>query len=813
MKKSVFIATSAVVLALFLTACSADTETACKKPKSLSGIYPSLASFNNEDECGTGAVVPWAGSLWFITYAPHEPSGSSDKLYQVTKDFQKIVRAESVGGTPANRMIHRESNQLLIGPYVIDDAASVRVITPQKMPGRLTGNARHLTDPKGKVYYATMEEALYEVDVKTLEVNTLIRDGNFQGKKHVPGWADTRQSELPGYHGKGLCSGFGKVFYSNNGENSPAARKDPFIPSGALAEWETGDKDWKTIYRTQFTEISTKDGIYGNEHPDTNPVWAMGWDARSVILAVNVDNKWSRYRLPKASHCYDGAHGWNTEWPRIREIGEGDEYLATMHGTFWKFPATFSPDNAKGIRPRSTYLKVIGDFCKWQDKVVFGCDDSARSEFLNVRKAKGKLLPPGRSQSNLWFVDEDDIDDFGPVSGHGSVWLNDQVRTGDSSEAYLFAGYDMQWLWILADTKEPEAKFTIELDKNGNGKWSPWKTVSVPRGGAGFDLSNAPEAEWIRLVAVSECAKVSAVFHQREEDDRDCEADDIFDGLAKSDPVAKGLMHVSRGAADVLSIAIDDKFCYELNEKFILAPSTRKYAAVKVQQDAPVPQNVVQEDASSLVYVDNGGRRWRIPRGKKDAAATFGRVCREVCTERDLFNAGGIFYELPALNAGGFERIRPVATHNKAIYDYASWRGLTVLCGVDSTTKDNEHIIRSDDGECAVWAGAADDLWHLGKVRGFGGPWCDAYVQAGVKSDSYLMNGFDRKSFALTTSVDAEVTIEVDIDGSGIWASAGKFSTKAGRTLKHTFPRAFSAYWVRASVDKTCTATLQFEYR
>ena len=41
------------------------------------------------------------------------------------------------------------------------------------MPGRLTGNARHLTDPAGKVYFATMEEGLYEVDVKTLEVTGL----------------------------------------------------------------------------------------------------------------------------------------------------------------------------------------------------------------------------------------------------------------------------------------------------------------------------------------------------------------------------------------------------------------------------------------------------------------------------------------------------------------------------------------------------------------------------------------------------------------------------------------------------------------
>ena len=41
-----------------------------------SGIYPHLAMFNDAGECGTGAVVPWAGRLWDITYSPHQPNGS-----------------------------------------------------------------------------------------------------------------------------------------------------------------------------------------------------------------------------------------------------------------------------------------------------------------------------------------------------------------------------------------------------------------------------------------------------------------------------------------------------------------------------------------------------------------------------------------------------------------------------------------------------------------------------------------------------------------------------------------------------------------
>ena len=66
-----------------------------------SGVYPHLAYFNNEGECGTGAVVPWAERLWVITYGPHLPNGSSDKLYEIDASLNITVRPESIGGTPA----------------------------------------------------------------------------------------------------------------------------------------------------------------------------------------------------------------------------------------------------------------------------------------------------------------------------------------------------------------------------------------------------------------------------------------------------------------------------------------------------------------------------------------------------------------------------------------------------------------------------------------------------------------------------------------------------------------------------------------
>src|SRR5579859_6017783 len=78
----------------------------------ISGRYPHLAMFNHQGECGTGAVAPWADRLWVITYGPHLPNGSDDKLYEIDASLNRITRPESVGGTPANRMIHRESHQL-----------------------------------------------------------------------------------------------------------------------------------------------------------------------------------------------------------------------------------------------------------------------------------------------------------------------------------------------------------------------------------------------------------------------------------------------------------------------------------------------------------------------------------------------------------------------------------------------------------------------------------------------------------------------------------------------------------------------------
>ncbi|MCE7059503.1 hypothetical protein [Dyadobacter sp. CY343] len=820
---------SLLTLLGWLVLCGQFAKAQTPNKSSFSGIYPHLAMYNKEGECGTGAVVPWAGKLWVITYGPHLPFGSSDKLYEVSADLKQTVFPGSIGGTPANRMIHSESKQLFIGPYAIDDKSKVRVIPYKAMPGRHTGNARHLTDPTKKILYGTMEEGFYEVDVATLKPTMLYEDGNIDRAKAADKSTYQFKGLLPGTHGKGFYSGQGVAVYSNNGEPGKRAEIDFDIESGVLAEWD--GKDWKVVRRNQFVEVTGPGGIYGNKNPETDPIWATGWDHKSVLLGVRDNNKWTFYRLPKASHSYDGAHGWNTEWPRIRDVGTAakSDYLMTMHGMFWQFPGKFTSKNSAGIRPRSSYLKVIGDYTRWNDQLVFGCDDSAQREFLNKRKAKGVIEGPGQSNSNLWFTSLNLPDQLGPNTAEGSVWLKESVNAGDVSDPMLFAGWPHRSVWIQ-NNGDTEVSFALEADRQGNGSWSALKSVSIkPKSSQRIDFTNAEKGEWVRIKS-GKATNVSAHFYYSTDDKRTTSPDAIFNGLtqATTGKSTAGLIYGLGDDRRALALAARDYEggkarevgYYELDADMKLVRKEDQKTLDFVKTKFAIPQKVVTVDASSVLVVDDKGRRWRLPLGNEaftgltDQAAL--RICREVATERDLFNCHGTFYELPAENADGYAKIRPVSSHNFRINDYASYRGLLVMTGLDADkAAANKHIIVSNDKKAAVWAGAIDDLWKLGKPTGHGGPWKNAKVNANEASDPYLIGFYDKKKMTLSHNATSAVTFTLEADpvGNGPWMEYKTFTVEPGKSLDFEFPAAFAARWIRFKTDKSCEATTELVYR
>lgn len=816
-----------LLAAFSMFGCAAHDE-ASKTPDSISGGYPSLAYYNNEGECGTGAVVPWADRLWVVTYGPHLPYGSSDKLYEVTPDYRQIVHDESIGGTPANRMIHKESDQLFIGPYAIDKTGKVRVIPYTVMPGRHTGNARHLTDPANKIYYGTMEEGFYEVDVNTLEVKELYQDGNNKKQKKNDTDAGPINALLPGVHGKGLYSGQGRMYFTNNGEGTQEALRKFDVEAGVLAEWD--GKNWMTVRRNQFVEVTGPGGIYGNANPETDPIWATGWDYKSIILGVrDAEKGWSFYRLPKASHSYDGAHGWNTEWPRIRNVGTESEpeYLMTMHGMFWHFPAMFTADNSAGIRPRSAYLKVIGDFTRWNDQLVFGCDDSAQKEFLNKRKAKGNIEGPGQSNSNLWFTSFSRPDELGPATAEGAVWAKEMVAAGEVSEPFLFNGWAKRFGWVKNDGDQP-VTFTFEVDESGNNEWKTLKSVTVNSRGS-VSVPFTERGEWIRVKA-DKNTMATVSFNYTSADSRTTSSAPIYNGLASVDKESAtgGLLYGlgdNRRALGLLANVttegmVSETGYYEMGEKLELVRKDDSETADFIRNKFAIPEHVISIDESSVLIVDDSGRRWRLPLGnetyKKLTDQGLLRICREVATERDLFSCMGTFYELPAENADGYAKIRPISTHNYRINDYASYRGMLVMTGVTPEEgKDNPHIIVSDDGKAAVWVGVIDDLWSLGKPVGQGGPWKDTYVKAGTASDPYLIAFYDKKELSLSHQSDRNVvmTVEVDPTGNGDWMEYASYTVKPGETLVQQLPESFQARWIRFVSDTDTKATAWLNYR
>jgi hypothetical protein len=792
----------------------------------ISGIYPHLAYYNNEGECGTGAVVPWANRLWVVSYGPHLPFGSSDKLYEISLNLDKKIFAGSIGGTPANRMIHKESNQLFIGPYAIAGNGSVRSIPYTSMQGRHTGNARHLTNPENKIYYASMEEGFYEVDVKTLESKMLYPDGNDKYRD------DTKPNHngqlLLGAHGKGVYSGQGVMVYSNNGEPGEQALKQFDIKSGSLSEWD--GKNWKLVRRNQFVEVTGPGGIYGNSNPETDAIWATGWDHKSVLLGVRGDQKWMFFRLPKSSHSYDGAHGWNTEWPRIRNVGtpEKPDYLMTMHGMFWQFPETFSTRNTLGIRPRSAYLKVIGDFTSWQGGLVFGCDDSAQKEFLNKRKAKGNIEGPGQSNSNLWFTSTQTPDQLGPNTAQGAIWLNEKVEAHVNSDPFLFAGWKKRIAWIHNAGNEA-VSYHFEVDVNGKGDWQSLKTVVVAAGNStSVSFPESAKGEWIQ-VSMNKGTTTTVNFNYTDDSRYVNASDKMFGGLSRVQHTnyTGGLLYALGNNQRKLGVLagefsqgeFSEKGYYELDSALNLVRKENVAVSNHIRTKFTIPKDVVKVEASSVLVVDDKGRRWRFPKGKdeftgKTQAASL-RICREVSTERDLMNLHGTFYELPAENADGFAKVRPIASHDLTIHDYASYRGLLVMTGLDKNSPASEHIIRSSDERAKVWAGSIDDLWKLGKPSGFGGPWLSTAVEANVPSDPYLIGFYDKKSLKISHTSTTSVTYKIEVEpiGHGPWMMYKEITVKPNETYEHSFANDFQARWIRFSSDKNCNSTALLSYK
>lgn len=796
----------------------------------ISGIYPHLTTYAHNrvngmykfgGECGIGAIAVWQGKMYMINYATHYPKGSEHNLYIVDKDKNMTIFSGSVGGTPAARMIHRESEQLLMGHYLIDKQGNIRTIPIDSMPGRITAIARHLDDPVNKAYYYDMEGKLYEANVHTLEIKKLFNN------------------PLPGWHGKGGYTAQGKLFLANNGESGEKQHEWQVSAEGqtgpgkygVLAEYD--GKGFKVIERKQFTDITTRHGI--DAAPDDNsPLWTMGWDKRSIRLKVLENEKWSTYLLPKATYNNDPSHGWFTEWPRIREIGDG-KMMMDMHGMFYEFPSTFSIKNSAGIKPIASHLRYIPDFCSWNGQIVLATDETS---------IQGNPLS-GQPQSNLWFGTMRDIRQWGPASGYGCIWLNDSIESGQPSLPYLLSGFDNRTMHVINHSDNP-LSLLIQIDEKGDDNWTDYQTMQLDS--KEYKHAILPpniKGEWLRIIPQSDGKATVSMHYTTSQFQSGKSFKSLFDGLADIDyskEIIGGKLFSNRSNYNLSCFS--NTVCnnqaterkpfefqkYTFNFKPGITDTLAKRALdTKVHYSEKMnfnSQDVKTElkkelwdvdEASVILHTSKGNLR--LPKGNIafDLQKNNFRAVREVESEREVAQIHGTFYELPLSHVGKeplFDMMRPISSHNKWIEDYNTWNGLLVMAGIEKDADTSEHIYKNQDNTAGLWMGGIDDLWKLGKPVGQGGPWKDTAVEKDAESDPYLMTGYDDKTLTLKADKDVNITLYLNVAHYLEQKVPYKtFALKAGETMEYHFPKGFSAHWATLVADNDCVATAQFIYK
>ncbi len=156
-----------------------------------------------------------------------------------------------------------------------------------------------------------------------------------------------------------------------------------------------------------------------------------------------------------------------------------------------------------GIRPVSTHLRIIGDFCSWRGLLVLAG---------NQTTPIGDSNPfVGQPQAGLWFGKSDDLWGFGKPQGWGGPWREDEIEADVPSDPFLMTGFEHKVLHLRHDARD-KVTFTVEVDFLGNGAWCTYDKIKVSRRGYGYHVfPTGFSAHWVRVTSDTSCS-ASAQF-------------------------------------------------------------------------------------------------------------------------------------------------------------------------------------------------------------------------------------------------------------------------------------------------------------
>ena len=579
---------------------------------------------------------------------------------------------------------------------------------------------------------------------------------------------------------------------------------------GNLGEWD--GQQWRILSRRQHLDISGPSGLTGAKN-DVDPVWALGWDLRSTFIRVRTAaGEWTTYRLPKPSYTADGIHGSNTEWPRICDVGSGPR-LMFLHNGLYSLPETFSPANSAGLRQISSALVTITDIANWNGRLALSLQQTSVHGI--------PFLVPGQPHSNIQFLPQADLAKWGPAAARGGVWVEDTIKAGAPSDAILIGGYPQRCVHLVNHGKNP-VELSLEIDRQGDGHWSTLSTHQLAAGAyVPVILPASLSAEWLRVKGDQDGIATAFLEASAPRTESKGEAK-IFRGLSrtpKAETSSRGIVRAGFPSSNLQFLSEDGRY-FEIDQTLTPCAVDAPALAAKLQETHAIEPGF-REDAASLVLTRHDGKKFRLPKGPANLSLSqVARGVRECVQERFLANYHGTFYEVPrggsspegVRNMPDFQRMKPVASHDRAVHDFCSWRGLLVISGVEKDAAADGHVFGNADVK--LWYGAIDDLWKLGKPAGQGGPWKDTAVKANRPSDPYLVAGYDKKTLTLSHDAGEAVTFDLDVDfyADDEWYRYQRITVPAGKTHQFEFPAGYAAHWVRLNSSKECKATAQLKY-
>jgi len=166
--------------------------------------------------------------------------------------------------------------------------------------------------------------------------------------------------------------------------------------------------------------------------------------------------------------------------------------------------------------------------------------------------------------------------------------------------------------------------FTFETDKAGNNQWSELTRITVPANSSEYiEFTAAQKAEWIR-VKTDKTTPASVGFVYTSSEKRTTKPDPVFKGIASvgSTNSMKGLLYSlgnNRRALGLLASNKDGEVgYYEIDQsmKFTFKPTDT--TANFIRRRLAIPHQVVTIEKSSVLIVDNAGRRWKLPLGNEN---------------------------------------------------------------------------------------------------------------------------------------------------------------------------------------------------